>query len=143
MDAFNRWEHMITSLGPSSMAVVRSMPMPRARQADGPRRGHRGDAPTPSSGDNRRRCAIVTAERQTDSSMLVSWSDPTHCRYDEQRWISAKARGLGRCALTGMPIRVGDAIYKPQWRGAKRPANCREMILASALDVFAARQPRP
>ena len=105
MDAFNRWEHMITSLGPSSMAVVRSMPMPRARQADGPRRGHRGDAPTPSSGDNRRRCAIVTAERQTDSSMLVSWSDPTHCRYDEQRWISAKARGLGRCALTGMPIR--------------------------------------
>ena len=141
MDAFNRWEHMITLLGPLPVAAIR--PLPRARQLDGSRPRHRGDAPTPSSGDARRRSAIVAAERQTDSSFLVSWSDPTYCRYDEQRWISAKARGLGRCALTGQPIRAGDAIYKPQWRGAKRPANCREMILASALDQFAVRLSRP
>ncbi|MGD3894776.1 DUF3331 domain-containing protein, partial [Xanthomonas citri pv. citri] len=88
------------------------------------------------------RSAIVAVERQTDSSMLVSWSDPTRCRYDEQRWISAKARRLARCALTGQPIRVGDAIYKPQWRGEKRPANCREMVLATALEQFVARQSR-
>ncbi|WP_201326632.1 DUF3331 domain-containing protein, partial [Burkholderia sp. E168m23] len=61
---------------------------------------------------------------------------------DEQRWISAKARRLARCALTGQPIRVGDAIYKPQWRGEKRPANCREMVLATALEQFVARQSR-
>ncbi|MPV57442.1 hypothetical protein CFB46_31180 [Burkholderia sp. HI2761] len=144
MDAFNRWEHMITSLRPSPAASLRMMPMPRERTADGSRRPHRDDAPMPSSGDVRRRCAIIAVERQTDSSMLVSWSDPTRCRYDEQRWISAKARGpgLGRCALTGQPIRTGDAIYKPQWRGEKRPANCREMILATALEQFVARQSR-
>ncbi|WP_269502858.1 DUF3331 domain-containing protein [Burkholderia sp. IMCC1007] len=147
MDAFNRWEHMITLLGPLPVAGVGMPPMPpmlRTRQTDGARSLHRDDAPMPSSGDVRRRSAIVAVERQTDSSMLVSWSDPTRCRYDEQRWISAKARGrgLGRCALTGQPIRAGDAIYKPQWRGEKRPANCREMILAAALEQFVARQPR-
>ncbi|KAB0642737.1 DUF3331 domain-containing protein [Burkholderia latens] len=139
MDAFNRWEHMITSLRPSPAASVRMMPMPRERTADGSRRAHADDAPTPSSGDMRRRSAIVAVERQTDSSMLVSWSDATRCRYDEQRWISAKARGPGRCALTGQRIRAGDPIYKPQWRGAKRPANCREMILADALERFVSR----
>ncbi|HHL4080643.1 MULTISPECIES: DUF3331 domain-containing protein [unclassified Burkholderia] len=142
MDAFNRWEHMITSLGPLPVAGVRMLPMPRARETDGSRRPHRDDAPVPSSGDVRRRSAIVAVERQTDSSMLVSWSDPTRCRYDEQRWICAKARRLARCALTGQPIRIGDAIYKPQWRGEKRPANCREMVLATALEQFVARQSR-
>ncbi|KWZ33200.1 DUF3331 domain-containing protein [Burkholderia anthina] len=140
MDAFNRWEHMITSLRPSPAASLRMMP--RERTADGSCRPHRDDAPTPSSGDVRRRSAIVAVERQTDSSMLVSWSDPTRCRYDEQRWICAKARRLARCALTGQPIRVGDVIYKPQWRGERRPANCREMILAAALEQFASRQSR-
>ncbi|GBH27444.1 DUF3331 domain-containing protein [Burkholderia vietnamiensis] len=139
MDAFTRWELMITSLGPSPVAGLR--PTPRAVQTDGRSRLHRDDPPIPSSGDARRRSAIIAAERQTDSSVLVSWSDSTHCRYDEQRWISAKARSRGRCALTGLPIATGDAIYKPQWRGAKRPANCREMILAAALDRFAVRQP--
>ncbi|MEK6355927.1 MAG: DUF3331 domain-containing protein [Burkholderia cenocepacia] len=142
MDAFNRWEHMITSLGPLPATGVRMPPLPRTRETDGSRRPHRDDAPVPSSGDVRRRSAIVAVERQTDSSMLVSWSDPTRCRYDEQRWISAKARRLARCALTGQPIRVGDAIYKPQWRGEKRPVNCREMVLATALEQFVARQSR-
>ncbi|MDR0241704.1 MAG: DUF3331 domain-containing protein [Burkholderia sp.] len=138
MNAFNRWEHMLTSLWPSPAAGLRLMP--RATDTDGSRRLHRNDASMPSSGAARRRSAILAAERQTDSSVLVSWSDPTRCRYGEQRWISAKARARGCCALTGQPIRIGDAIYKPQWRGAKRPANCGEMILASALHHFAARQ---
>ncbi|AJY10967.1 DUF3331 domain-containing protein [Burkholderia dolosa] len=142
MDAFTRWEHMITFLGPAPAAGLQPMPMSRAADADGRRSRHRDDAPMPSSADARRRSAIVAAERQTDSSVLVSWSDPTRCRYDEQRWIAAKARARGRCALTGQPIGPGDAIYKPQWRGAKRPANCREMIVASALDQFVARQSR-
>ncbi|MFJ1211717.1 DUF3331 domain-containing protein [Burkholderia pyrrocinia] len=124
MDEFNRWEHVMTLLDPSP-AASRCAP-PHLRDPDAVRR----------------RCAIVAAERQTDSSVLISWSDPTRCRYDEQRWISAKSRALGRCALTGITIHTGDAIYKPQWRGAKRPANYREVILASELDRFIVRLSR-
>ncbi|RQZ09268.1 DUF3331 domain-containing protein [Burkholderia sp. Bp9031] len=134
MDAFDRWEHVMTLLDPSPGASCRASSPLRDREVA--RHRHRDDARGASSGAARRRCAIVAIERQTDSSVLVSWSDPTYCRYDEQRWISAKSRSLGRCALTGQPIRTGDAIYKPQWRGSKRPANCREAILASELDRF-------
>jgi hypothetical protein len=136
MDEFNRWEHVMTLLDPSP-AVSRCAPS-HLRDPDPTRLRHRDDAPPASSGGARRRCAIVDAERQTDSSVLISWSDPTRCRYDEQRWISAKSRTLGRCALTGITIHTGDAIYKPQWRGSKRPANYREVILASELERFIA-----
>ncbi|KVZ49493.1 DUF3331 domain-containing protein [Burkholderia ubonensis] len=126
MNPFDRWDQMISLLDPLLGAGCGLAPRGR----------HWDDAPIPSSGAGRRRSAIIAAERHTESSVLVSWSDPTRCRYDEQRWISSKSRALGRCALTGQPIRAGDPIYKPQWRGAKRPANCREMILASALDQY-------
>ncbi|AOI67226.1 hypothetical protein WS98_13255 [Burkholderia territorii] len=137
MNAFNRWEHVMTLLDPSPAAVHGALSL--LRDSDAARRRHRDEAPPASSGDARRRCAIVAVERQTDSSVLISWSDPTRCRYDEQRWISAKSRALGRCALTGTTVRPGDAIYKPQWRGAKRPANYREVIIASELDRFIVR----
>ncbi|MBN3820685.1 DUF3331 domain-containing protein, partial [Paraburkholderia sp. Se-20369] len=70
----------------------------------------------------------------TSSAVLLSWRDPTRFRYDEQCWISAKSRMRSCCALSGQAIRIGDAVYKPQWRGAKRPANCADMILATELD---------
>ncbi|WP_278651131.1 DUF3331 domain-containing protein [Burkholderia lata] len=140
MDAFDRWEHVMTLLDPPP-GTSRCAPL-NLRDRDAARRRHRDDVSCPSSGDTRRRCAIVAVERQTDSSVLVSWSDPTRCRYDEQRWISAKSRSLGRCALTGQTIRTGDAIYKPQWRGSRRPANCWEAILASELDRFIVRLSR-
>ncbi|MBN3816434.1 DUF3331 domain-containing protein [Paraburkholderia sp. Se-20369] len=126
MDAFNRWERVMTLLDPHLDAG--HWMAPRGRDRD--------DVSMPSSGGPHRSSAIIAAERHTRSSVLVSWSDPTHCRYDEQRWIIARARALGHCALTGHVIRDGDAIYKPQCRGAKRPANCREMVLASAIDQF-------
>lgn len=126
MNAFNRWERVIALLNPPLDAGRWMVPRVRRRE----------DVPVSMSGLPRRRTAIVSAERNTDSSVLLSWSDPTHCRYDEQRWIIAKARTVGRCALTGRVIRCGDAIYKPQIRCAKRPANAREMVLASAFDEF-------
>ncbi|WP_429256640.1 DUF3331 domain-containing protein [Paraburkholderia sp. GAS334] len=43
------------------------------------------------------------------------------------------ARSSGRCALSGKPIRGGDAIYRPRSRGRDMPSNGREMILASEL----------
>ncbi|KAG8153768.1 DUF3331 domain-containing protein [Burkholderia catarinensis] len=137
MDEFNRWEQMITLLGAPPAAGFRMITS--GRGAGGISRPHRDAGPVPSSGSLRRRSSIVTAERQTDSSVLVSWSDPTRCRYDEQRWISAKCRRSGNCALTGQAIHTGDAIYKPQWRGERRPANSAEMILAVEMERFIVR----
>ncbi len=104
---------------------------PASRAASAPRAG--------GSGSAWRRSSIVWVEKQTENALLVSWSDPTHCRYDEQRWIAAKSRISGRCALTGQAIEIGDPVYKPQWRGGCRPANSGEMILANQLDRPAGR----
>ncbi|WP_431822982.1 DUF3331 domain-containing protein [Burkholderia sp. F1] len=136
MNEFHRWERMITLLAPSYGA---DYPMPPyGRDPFGARRCRDVAAKSPNRGACGR-SAIVAVERQTDSSVLVSWSDPTRCRYDDQRWISAKSRIRSCCALTGRVIHIGDAIYKPQWRGAKRPANGAEMILATELDRLVVR----
>ncbi|MGU7772672.1 DUF3331 domain-containing protein [Burkholderia sp. MR1-5-21] len=140
MNAFNRWERMVTDLCPPPDAGRRMLPHGRDASSS---RASRAAAPVPSSGRSHSRTSIVAVERQTDSSVLVSWSDPTRCRYDEQRWISAKSRLRGCCALSGQVIHTGDAIYKPQWRGGKRPANCTEMILATELDRLVVRMTPP
>ena len=72
-------------------------------------------------------------ERLSATSVAVSWQDATRCRYDEQVWISCRARLKGRCALSGEPIRRDDAIYKPRVRAAM-PANAAAMILASVIE---------
>ncbi|KVN97870.1 hypothetical protein WK56_08845 [Burkholderia ubonensis] len=140
MNELSRWARMITLLDPSA-AAGRALPA-SIPDANGAGRRHRNVAPVPSSGDARRRATVVAAERQTGSSVLLSWSDPTRFRYDEQRWISAKSRISSCCALSGKGIRIGDAVYKPQWRGAKRPANGADMILATELDGLIARLAR-
>ncbi|KVP93601.1 hypothetical protein WJ95_05625 [Burkholderia ubonensis] len=140
MNELSRWARMITLLDPSD-AAGRALPA-SILDANGAGRRHRNVAPVPSSGDARRRATVVAAERQTGSSVLLSWSDPTRFRYDEQRWISAKSRISSCCALSGKGIRIGDAVYKPQWRGAKRPANGADMILATELDGLIARLAR-
>ncbi|RQR56679.1 DUF3331 domain-containing protein [Burkholderia sp. Bp9126] len=132
MNEFSRWARMITLLD-ASPETGRAMPA-SLRDANGARRRRRNAAPVPSSGSTRRRATIVAAERQTGSSVLLSWSDPTRFRYDEQCWISAKSRMSSCCALSGRSIRIGDAVYKPQCRGAKLPANCADMILATEID---------
>jgi len=129
-NAFNRWERVITLLVP-----------PEAHRGTTSHDRHPHDISSSSRQEAPRRRVIISAERHSESSVLVSWSDSTRCHYDEQRWISAKSRMAGRCALTGQHIRVGDPIYKPQWRGDRRPANFRELILASALDQYVAGQP--
>jgi hypothetical protein len=102
-------------------------------------RGHRN---LPSSGRRAapdeacwsgHRSALKTIEPLDEKCLLVCWCDPTSGHYVDQVWINVTARRSGRCALTGLPIRRGDAIYKPQARGARVPANFNEMILLSAL----------
>jgi hypothetical protein len=136
MNESDRWEQVLTLLIPSTNVgnrVLSSDP-----DTDCVRRHN--TAPIPSRDSGCSRAAIVAVERQTNSEVLVSWHDPTRCRYDEQRWTRMKSRVRGICALSGRTIRVGDEIYKPQWRGAKRPANASAMILAMELERLIAWQ---
>ncbi|MFM0342402.1 DUF3331 domain-containing protein [Paraburkholderia fungorum] len=80
------------------------------------------------------RSKITAIERQDDTSVLISWCDPTMCHYVDQVWSRVTARSSGYCALTGQRIQSGDAVFKPRGRGRLRPVNCEEMILAAALE---------
>ncbi|MFC0398749.1 DUF3331 domain-containing protein [Paraburkholderia rhizosphaerae] len=79
--------------------------------------------------------SIRRIERQTGSTILVSWSDPTLGRYQDQAWRAGFARKPGVCGLTGMPVRRGDAVYRPVVRGGVRPLNALDMILAETLPL--------
>ena len=76
---------------------------------------------------------VTVLEQLSNSLVALSWRDPTLCNYEEQMWSPALARNPGRCALSGLHIRKGDAIYKPVTRGKTAPLNRDAMILASAL----------
>jgi hypothetical protein len=69
----------------------------------------------------------------TERGIVVSWHDSTSCHYGDQRWIRAKARRTGVCALTGMPVSRGEYVYRPAQ--APRPVNSGAMILASAVEA--------
>ncbi|MCA8061407.1 MULTISPECIES: DUF3331 domain-containing protein [Burkholderia] len=131
MNEISRWERMITQFAP---LFGTDSHLPVCQSVDVAGRCRRDVASMQSLGNVRARSSIVSVERQTESSVLVSWSDPTCCRYDEQRWINAKSRMRALCALSGRVIRPGDPVYKPQWRGARRPANGAEMILTTELE---------
>jgi hypothetical protein len=92
-------------------------------------------APARMATDNprTRSFTITVLEHMTNSRVCLSWHDPTLCNYEEQVWTPALARRSGRCALSGVHIRRGDAVYRPQTRGQTPPANGDAMILASAL----------
>jgi Domain of unknown function (DUF3331) len=73
---------------------------------------------------------ISNIERQTASTILVSWSDATRGRYSDQVWRTGYARAAGTCGLTGGPVRRGDMVFRPALRGGVAPVNALDMILA-------------
>jgi hypothetical protein len=76
---------------------------------------------------------VSLVERQKSSTATISWRDSTRCCYGDQVWCASRARTEGVCAMSGRPIRRGDAVYKPRpYRPA--PRNADAMILTSALD---------
>jgi hypothetical protein len=79
-------------------------------------------------------CVTVSLlDRPTSSTATISWRDSTRCCYGDQVWCASRARTEGVCAMSGRPIRRGDAVYKPRpCRPA--PRNADAMILTSALD---------
>ena len=79
-------------------------------------------------------CAnIRVLERLSDSTLTLSWHDPTSFNYAEQVWSLCTARKRGTCALSGQAIRRGQPVYRPRRVGSSVPLNSGAMILALAL----------
>jgi hypothetical protein len=96
---------------------------------------------TPEIDGSRERCnammspianasSIRRIEWQTSCTILVSWSDSTLGRYEDQTWRAGFARTTGICGLTGLPVRRGDAVFRPLQRVGATPTNALDMILA-------------
>jgi hypothetical protein len=77
--------------------------------------------------------SISRIEWQTTSTILVSWSDSTLGRYQDQTWRAGLARTSGVCGLTGVPVNKGDVVFRPLIRAGARPTNALDMILADML----------
>lgn len=82
--------------------------------------------------------SIHRIEWQTTCTVLISWSDSTLGRFDEQTWRAGFARTSGICGLTGMPVRRGDPVFRPLPRGGVKPTNAFDMIRADILIAPAA-----
>src|SRR5215469_4452968 len=55
--------------------------------------------------------SILRIEWQTNRTILISWSDATLGRYEDQTWRAGLAYRSGICGLTGAPVRRGDAVF--------------------------------
>jgi hypothetical protein len=85
---------------------------------------------------------VKVLDKPTSTTATVAWWDSTSCHYGDQMWSMRTARVDGVCALTGAPVRKGDAVYQPRAYGF-RPCNAEEMILSSALGVSDHDQVKP
>ncbi|MCA8295538.1 DUF3331 domain-containing protein [Burkholderia sp. AU30198] len=73
--------------------------------------------------------------RQSESTICVSWLDPTACHYGDQIWKIGIARRAGVCALSHGAIYAGDLVYRPsRIRLQSKPVNLNFMILAAAVE---------
>lgn len=72
-------------------------------------------------------------DRPSKNTAIVSWFDPTVCRYGDQPWRASRARHPGTCAMTGRSIRRGDPVYRPR-TVRPCPLNANAMILASCVE---------
>ncbi len=76
---------------------------------------------------------IRLVERLSESTLALSWHDPTSFNYSEQVWALCTARKRGVCVLSGETIRRGQPVYRPRRVGSCVPLNSGAMILAFAL----------
>jgi hypothetical protein len=82
------------------------------------------------------RCVnIRVLERLSESTLALSWHDPTSFNYSEQVWALCTARKGGTCVLSGQSIRRGQPVYRPRRVGSSVPLNSGAMILALALST--------
>ncbi|SAL25083.1 hypothetical protein AWB64_02004 [Caballeronia sordidicola] len=86
--------------------------------------------------DHERVIHLHIVEKCSTSTVTVCWRDATSGCYEEQLWKMMVARAVSTCALSGLQIRPGDAVFRPSARGYK-PANGDSMILVSAVKDMA------
>ena len=89
--------------------------------------------PREADGDDVCTVTVTVVEELPNSLFALRWHDPTLCYYGEQVWVPSRARSLGRCALSGKHISLGDSVYRPQTRARAKPLNLDAMILAREL----------
>lgn len=111
---------------PSVAAASRSL---ASREAANDRRRFQIDAQDDGSHSAR---IVNVLDRLSERTVAVSWRDSTSCHYNDQIWRVGIARQPGCCAITGMHIEPGDAIYRPI-PTVPAPLNAQAMILSSAL----------
>ncbi|MGH8781294.1 DUF3331 domain-containing protein [Paraburkholderia sp.] len=77
--------------------------------------------------------SITRIEWATPGTILISWSDSTLGRYQDQLWRAGFAHASSVCGLTGATVRRGDAVFRPVARVRDRPVNVSDVILAEGL----------
>ncbi|WP_460904889.1 DUF3331 domain-containing protein [Paraburkholderia jirisanensis] len=79
---------------------------------------------------------VSIIEKLSSQTLSVSWSDPRAGRYSEQVWRLGRARFDARCAVSGRPIRRGEAVFRPLSNRSAHPARRDQMILASSVPGY-------
>jgi hypothetical protein len=76
---------------------------------------------------------ISIVERLSSVTLSICWSDSTTGYFGEQVWRMGLAHVQSFCALSGMPIKIGDTVFRPWVSETRAPANSHRMILASCV----------
>ncbi|RKE35039.1 uncharacterized protein DUF3331 [Paraburkholderia sp. BL23I1N1] len=114
---------LLSGLDPVQNEVVASMGQNAGRRA-----------PSSCALTKRVTFPVKVVERPDPNTLMIAWCDPTSCHYGDQIWGACLARNSGVCAISGMRIRRGDAIYRPRTSRLLRPVNADAMILFSVID---------
>ncbi|MFL9912635.1 DUF3331 domain-containing protein [Paraburkholderia sp. RL17-337-BIB-A] len=77
---------------------------------------------------------VQVIEVMNDRMIIVAWQDPTGGRYGYQTWTRVLARRDAVCALTGLSVKKGDAVFHPRSLRERRPANAESVILAGEVE---------
>jgi hypothetical protein len=80
--------------------------------------------------------SVSIVEKLSSKTLSVSWSDPCAGRYSEQVWRLGRARFDARCAITGRPIRRGEAVFRPLAKESDHPARRSHVILATSVPGY-------
>ncbi|WP_245254317.1 DUF3331 domain-containing protein [Paraburkholderia sp. LEh10] len=92
---------------------------------------------TPKKERSPARISII--ERLSSVTLSICWSDSTTGYFGEQVWRIGLAHGRSFCALSGMPIKIGDSVFRPWVSETRAPANSHRMILASCVRIPSSR----
>ncbi|WP_109480475.1 DUF3331 domain-containing protein [Paraburkholderia sp. C35] len=127
MSRIDPWSHIVSGL--HERKAINAQP----DSALAVRHARERNSPMPPAMANA--ASIRRIEWQTTCTILVSWSDSTLGRIEDQTWRAGFARASGVCGLTGEPVRRGDPVFRPLQRGGVLPRNAFDMIRADRLSA--------